>query len=91
MTLRKLLLPIVFSTSLFAQAHAAVTCNAHGAVVTATDGTVFYLGRNCDAAIEGGGTGIWFNAASFLAVHIDGQGYRITEEVDCLPFCASSL
>jgi hypothetical protein len=73
------------------QAAAAVECNEHGAVVTLTDGTVFYLGSNCDAERKGGGSGYWFNAGSFLAVNIDGNSYRVIEEVDCLPFCESPL
>ncbi|MEM8541494.1 MAG: hypothetical protein AAGF25_11120 [Pseudomonadota bacterium] len=71
-----------------------VVCNEHGAVVTRDDGTIFYLGKSCDAAIEGGGTGRWFNAASFLAVLIGdsfetSQGYQIFSEIPCLDFCQS--
>ena len=69
-----------------------VACNPNGAVVTREDGTVFYLGKSCDAAIKGGGTGHWFNAASFLAVIIgpdreNSQGYQIFAEIPCLAFC----
>lgn len=70
------------------QASAAVECNEHGAVFSLDDGTVLYLGKNCDAAREGGGTGTWWNAASFLGARIDGEVYMITEETDCLPFCS---
>lgn len=67
-------------------------CNAHGAVVTQEDGTVFYLGKNCDAAIKGGGTGHWVNAASFRAVVIgedwqNSQSYQVFSEIPCLGFC----
>lgn len=68
-------------------ATAEVKCNKNGAVVTQADGTVLYLGKNCDAAREGGGSGKWWNAASFLGVKIDGNTYMVTEEIDCLPFC----
>lgn len=70
-------------------AHASWTCNQHGAVVTQSDGTVLYLGNNCDAAREGGGTGYWINAASFLAVFIGDQRYQVAvgSGIDCLPFC----
>ncbi|MEP6065507.1 MAG: hypothetical protein ABJ246_06710 [Paracoccaceae bacterium] len=69
-----------------------VACNAHGAVVTRDDGTTFYLGKNCDAAIKGGGQGHWFNSASFLAVIIgedwqNSQGYQVFTEIPCLDFC----
>ena len=90
-TMRKFLLICMFASATFTHANASVVCNAHGAVVTTKDGTVLYLGTNCDAARKGGGSGIWFNAASFLAVMIDGKGHQVTEEIDCLPFCYSSL
>lgn len=76
-----------------AQANEDIQCNENGAVVTRMDGTVLYLGKSCDAARRGGGEGTWFNAASFLAVFIDGQSYRVAEGsgIDCLPFCQSQL
>lgn len=67
-------------------------CNAHGAVVTQADGTVLYLGNNCDAAIKGGGTGHWLNAASFLAVVIgedwqNSKSFQVFSEIPCLEYC----
>ncbi|NRB02388.1 MAG: hypothetical protein HRU30_03905 [Rhodobacteraceae bacterium] len=67
-------------------------CNAHGAVVTKPDGTVLYLGKSCDAAVQSGGTGFWFNAASFLAVFIGpdlgtAKAYQVQSEIPCLEFC----
>ena len=69
-----------------------ITCNANGAVVTYANGTTLYLGKSCDAARKGGGTGYWFNAASFLAVFIEGEPYRVAEGrgIDCLPFCQNT-
>jgi len=87
---------VFFALALAATSSAAmaetVACNANGAVVTREDGTVFYLGKSCDAAIKGGGTGHWFNAASFLAVIIgpnmeNSQAYQIFTEIPCLEFC----
>ncbi len=89
--MQKILLICALLAAMAAQASAADRCNAHGAVVTQTDGTVLYLGKNCDAARKGGGTGRWWNAASFLGVNIDGQAYMVTEEIDCLPFCENSF
>ena len=75
------------------QAVSETVCNQHGAVVTMPDGAVLYLGKNCDAARKGGGTGAWWNAASFLVVEIDGKPYRVAEGtgIDCLPFCENPL
>ncbi len=72
-----------------AQADANVTCNEHGAVVTLSDGAVYYLGKNCDAARKGGGTGKWWLTASAFAVGIDGRAILLPVEVDCdvLPAC----
>lgn len=53
------------------------------------DGTELYLGKNCDAALKGGGTGKWWNAASFIGVQIGDKTYMVREEPDCLPFCAT--
>lgn len=85
---------IIFITALLAATSAhteeTVKCNQHGAAVTLTDGTVLYLGKNCDAARKGGGAGYWWNAASFLGVEIDGKAYMVAEGrgIDCLPFCS---
>ena len=73
------------------QASPSQLCNEHGAVVTLDDGTVLYLGKNCDAAEKGGSTGTWFNAASFLAVMLEDATYQVHGDIDCLPFCASQL
>ena len=89
--MRTLILACAALTLTLGQVSAGALCNKDGAVVTMSDGTVLYLGVGCDAAMKGGGTGFWFNAASFLAVHIDGKAYRVTDEVDCLPFCRSPL
>ncbi len=63
-------------------------CNEHGAVVTLVDGTVYYMGKDCDAAQKGGGTGRWWLTASAFVVAIDGQPKRLPLEVDCdLPAC----
>lgn len=85
--MRKVILGLIIAATTLVPAHAGYVCNAHGAVVTEEHGLVFYLGKNCDAAIKGGGSGHWFNSASFLAVFIDGKGYMVTQEIDCLPFC----
>ena len=74
-----------------AAAQSGVQCNAHGAVVTLDDGTVYYLGKTCDAAQQGGGTGRWWLAASAFVVEIDGQPQRLPFEVNCdLPACWAS-
>lgn len=71
-----------------AHAHVGVMCNSHGAVVTLDDGTVFYLGKDCDAARKGGGSGRWYLAASAFVVEIGGRPMRLPFEVDCdLPAC----
>ena len=69
---------------------APVRCNEHGAVVSLGDGTVYYLGKSCDAAEEGGGTGTWFLSASALVVDIDDRLRRLEFDIDCdLPACWS--
>ncbi|MGJ8534892.1 MAG: hypothetical protein ACSHYC_22100 [Alphaproteobacteria bacterium] len=85
--MQKLIVICAILAATTTQANANAKCNEHGAIVTQTDGTVLYLSKNCDAARKGGGTGKWWNAASFLGVKIDGQAYMVTEEIDCLPFC----
>ena len=87
--MQKFMLACVLLAATVAQANAEAECNEHGAIATLTDGTVLYLGKNCDAARKGGGMGIWWNAASFLGVEIDGKAYMVTEEIDCLPFCST--
>ena len=89
--MRKILTALFFTLICTTASHASakVTCNAHGAVVALTDGTVYYLGKSCDAAQKGGGSGKWWLAASFFAVEIDGQARRLPIEVGCdLPFCS---
>lgn len=71
-----------------AHAQSGFQCNQHGAVVTLDNGTVYYLGNNCDAAQKGGGTGRWWLTASAFAVEIDGQARLLPFEIDCdLPAC----
>jgi len=80
----------VFAISLATavNAQSGFQCNEHGAIVTIADGTVYYLGKNCDAAQKGGGTGKWWLAASALVVDIGGQPVRLPFEIDCdLPAC----
>lgn len=91
--MRYFILALALFATTVGQANSEAKCNKHGAVVTLTDGTVLYLGMNCDAARKGGGTGNWWNAASFLAVKIDGRHYKVAEGagIDCLPFCESPL
>lgn len=89
--MRNFITACIVASATFTSASASVECNDHGAVVTTTDGSILYLGNNCDAAREGGGTGVWFNAASFLSVMIDGEAYMVNEEIGCLPFCESPL
>ena len=85
----KLFLSILILSALpITQAAADVACNAHGAVVTMDDGTKLYLGKDCDAARDGGGEGRWWNTASFLAVRIGDTSYMVREDVPCVPFCA---
>lgn len=87
--MRKFTLICALLAAPIAQASEVVKCNKHGAVVSLTDGTILYLGKNCDAARKDGGTGIWWNAASFLGVEVDGNAYMVAEGtgIDCLPFC----
>ena len=89
--MRKFILMCALLAATIAQAGEVVKCNEHGAVVTLTDGTVLYLGKNYDAARKGGGAGKWWNAASFLGVEIDGKSYMVAEGsgIDCLPFCSN--
>ncbi|MEP3279291.1 MAG: hypothetical protein ABJN26_12615 [Stappiaceae bacterium] len=84
-----LMLTLIVVTN--AHAGEEIKCNEHGAVVTLEDGTILYLGKNCDAARKGGGVGKWWNAASFLGVEIDGKAYMVAEGsgIDCLPFCTN--
>lgn len=73
-----------------AQAHASFSCNDHGAVVTLSDGAVYYMGKNCDAARKGGGKGKWWLTASAFAIEIEGEAaFLLPFEVDCetLPGC----
>ncbi len=89
--MRHFLLVFAFACTSGSQAIAGAVCDEHGAVVTLDDSTVLYLGKNCDAARGDGVSGLWFNAASFLVVQIGGDAFRMTDEVDCLPFCESPL
>lgn len=89
--LRATLALLTVCAASLAQAQSGVQCNQHGAVVTLDNGTVYYLGKTCDAAQKGGGTGRWYLAASAFVVEINGQGFRLPFEVDCeLPACWAS-
>lgn len=72
-----------------AQADLTITCNPpYGAVVTAPNGTVYYLGTSCDAARKGGGTGHWWYAAGAFIVEINGQSVRYPRDIECdVPYC----
>jgi hypothetical protein len=87
--MRRILLASALLAAAVAQTK-ALECNENGAVVTLESGDVLYLGKDCDAARKGGGTGTWWNTASFLGVEIDGKAYMVTVEIDCLPFCSTS-
>lgn len=91
--MKKFLLACILLAAVPAQADETISCNPHGAMVTLANGTILYLGKTCDAAEEGGGTGAWWNAASFLAVEIDGKMYAVAKGsgIDCLPFCKTPL
>ena len=70
-----------------------INCNANGAVVRVNEGpfkgNTYYLGKSCDAARKGGGTGRWWYAAAAFIVDINGQGVRFANDMDCpaLPYC----
>ena len=88
--MRFLIIALVICSVTTANAQDMVQCNGHGAIVTLTDGSVYYLGKNCDAALKGGGSGKWWLAASAFVVNIGGQPKRLPLEVDCdLPACWS--
>lgn len=82
-----LTLALILATSM-AQAD-SFSCNENGAVVTLSDGTIYYLGKECDAVRKGGGTGKWWLTASAFAVETDGQALLLPIEIDCpaLPAC----
>lgn len=71
----------------------SIQCNANGAVIRVNNGhsrgKTFYLGKSCDAAQKGGGTGKWWYAAAAFIVEINGSGTRFANEIDCpaLPYC----
>lgn len=86
--MRKLTAALLTCAATAAHSGARVDCNAHGAVVTLANGTVYYMGKDCDAARKGGGTGKWWLAASAFVVQTDGQAIRLPVELDCdLPAC----
>lgn len=84
---------VIIGVSAQATGHArsvvtGITCNAHGAVVTREGEPKLYLGKQCDAAQQGGGAGKWWFAASGFAVEIDGQATLYRLDLDCdVPFC----
>ncbi|MEJ6403671.1 hypothetical protein [Yoonia sp. 2307UL14-13] len=75
-----------------ANADVRIQCNSNGAVVTAPDGNIYYLGNGCDAARAGGGEGKWWFAASAFIVQIEGEdGIRFSREMICdVPYCLPS-
>lgn len=86
--MRKLAILLTIFSATTATAQGSVQCNEHGAIVSLSDGTVYYLGNNCDAAQKDGGTGKWWLAASAFVVDVNGQPIRLPFEVDCdLPAC----
>jgi hypothetical protein len=88
----RLIFCLLLAVSTPAVASDGVQCNANGAVVTLPDGTVYYLGKSCDAARKGGGTGVWFHAASFLGISIDGEIVeQIHFDVDCPSLATGQL
>jgi len=86
--MRMLLSAIIIFSTTAVSAESNVQCNEHGAVVTMATETIYYLGKNCDAARQGGGTGRWWLTASAFAIEIDGQIKLLPFDVDCdLPAC----
>ncbi|MCR8547349.1 hypothetical protein M4578_05890 [Salipiger sp. P9] len=66
------------------------SCNDSGAVMTLTNGTTYYLGKSCDAARKGGGTGKWWYAAGAFLIGIGDQTLRIGgADIPCtdMPYC----
>ncbi|MEO0371839.1 MAG: hypothetical protein AAF231_10315 [Pseudomonadota bacterium] len=59
-----------------------------GVSVMMDDGNLLFLNNDCTVTREGGGTGYWWNGASFFAVGIDGSIFRLDRELEGLPFCA---
>jgi len=88
---------LITACALAASAHATehttpanidIACNEHGAVVTAQGGATYYLGKQCDAARQGGGEGRWWYVASGFAAEIDGRAVRFSNELSCdIPYC----
>ncbi|MEL6463769.1 MAG: hypothetical protein AAFQ58_02275 [Pseudomonadota bacterium] len=86
------ILTLIFILACSIAQAASVTCNENGAVVRLTDGTIYYLGKSCDAASADGRTGTWWLSASAYVVSIDGNARRLPVEPDCpaLPACWSN-
>ncbi|MEM6310927.1 MAG: hypothetical protein AAF754_12865 [Pseudomonadota bacterium] len=82
------LLVLFGATGALAQENAFM-CNENGAVVTLSNGNIYYLGKDCDAVRKDGGTGKWWLTASAFAVDTDGQAILLPIEIDCpsLPAC----
>jgi len=65
-----------------------VSCNQHGAIVTTSTGSTYYLGNSCDASQPGVGEGKWWFAASAFIVEINGRSVRFANELTCeVPYC----
>jgi len=87
--MRFLLFAAALALPFAVHADTTIKCNENGAVVTSASGSVYYLGKSCDAARKGGGTGKWWFAAAAFIVQIDGeQGVRFSQEMICdIPYC----
>ncbi len=69
-------------------ANIEIACNQHGAIVKKSDGTTYYLGKQCDAARKDGGVGKWWYAGSAFIIEINGQSERFANELVCdVPYC----
>ena len=86
--MKRLSLALATVSATTAHADFNIQCNRHGAVMTTSNGEIYYLGKNCDAAKKSGGSGRWWFAASALIVEINGEGFRYPFDINCdLPYC----
>lgn len=69
-----------------------ISCNKNGMVVDVSDGRTYYLGKNCDAARKGGGTGKWFSAPLGVVINLGNEAPRFEAYEWCpaLPECVLS-
>ena len=69
-------------------ANVIIKCNKHGAVITLSDKSKYYMGKNCDAYQPGVGSGHWWLAASAYIVRINEKHIRLPFDIECdLPYC----